>query len=158
MKPCVAVVGPAEPEDPAVLAAARDIGAGLATAGCYVVTGGLGGVMAAAAHGAHDAGGFVVGILPGTDPGVANEHVDLPVPTGLGEGRNLVIVRMAQVVVAVGGSWGTLAEVALARRGGTPVVSLHGWQVVGPAPDTDVIAVADATSAVQTALALLNER
>lgn len=97
MRQCVAVVGPAEPEDPAVLTAAREVGAGLAAASCTVVTGGLGGVMAAASEGAHDAGGFVVGILPGTDPGIANEHVDLAVPTGLGEGRNLVIVRMVQV-------------------------------------------------------------
>lgn len=154
----VAVVGPAQPDDQALLAAAREVGAGLAAVGCTVVTGGLGGVMAAAAQGAHDAGGFVVGILPGEDPNAANAHVDLPVPTGLGEGRNLLVVRLAEVVVAVGGSWGTLSEVALARRRGTPVVSLHGWQVVGPDADSDVIAVPDATSAVETTVALLNEK
>ena len=158
MTPVVAVVGPAQPDDPDVLTAAREVGAGLAAAGCTIVTGGLGGVMAAAAQGAHDAGGFVVGVLPGEDRAAANEHVDLPVPTGLGEGRNLLIVRLAQVVVAVGGSWGTLSEVALARRRGTPVVSLHGWQVVGPDADSDVIAVPDAASAVQMSVALLGER
>lgn len=158
MTPVVAVVGPAQPSDPAVLTAAREVGAGLAAAGCTIVTGGLGGVMAAAAEGAHDAGGFVVGVLPGEDPAAANEHVDLPVPTGLGEGRNLLIVRLAQVVVAVGGSWGTLSEVALARRRGTPVVSLLGWHIVGPEAGDDVIVVHDAASAAQTAVALLEER
>lgn len=122
----VAVVGPGEPDDAALLVAARTIGAGLAAGGCTVVTGGLGGVMAAASQGAREAGGFVVGLLPGKDAAAANEHVDLAVPTGMGEGRNLLVVRMADVVVAVGGSWGTLSEVALARRRGTPVVSVAG--------------------------------
>lgn len=151
----VAVVGPAQPDDPAVLVAARKVGAGLAAAGCTIVTGGLGGVMAAASQGAHEAGGFVVGVLPGEDPTAANDYVNLALPTGLGEGRNILIVRIAQVVVAVGGSWGTLAEVALARRRETPVVALMGWQVVGPAPEHDVISAGDADTAVRTAVELL---
>lgn len=150
----VAVVGPGQPDDPGILAAAHQVGAGLAAAGFTVVTGGLGGVMAAASQGAHDAGGFVVGILPGDDPAAANEFVDVAVPTGMGEGRNLLIVRMADVVVAIGGSWGTLSEIALARRRDTPVVCLAGWQVTGPAPGDDVIAVADAHAAVQAAVEL----
>jgi len=148
----VAVVGPGQPGDDALLATAHAVGAGLAAAGCTVVTGGLGGVMAAASQGAREAGGFVVGILPGEDPGAANEFVDLAVPTGMGEGRNLLIVRMADVVVAVGGSWGTLSEIALARRRHTPVVSVTGWQVTGPAPGDDVIQVTDADAAVRAAL------
>ena len=155
-RPVVAVIGPVAPDDASLVTAAREIGAGLATAGCTVVTGGLGGVMAAASQGAHDAGGLVVGVLPGDDATAANEFVDVAMPTGLGEGRNLLIVRMARVVVAVGGSWGTLAEVALARRRGTPVVSLLGWQIVGPEPEDAVVAVADAASAVRTAVALLD--
>jgi uncharacterized protein (TIGR00725 family) len=155
--PVVAVVGPAEPDDPSLLDAAREIGAGLAEAGCVVVTGGLGGVMAAASQGAHDAGGLVVGILPGADAQAANDYVDLPVPTGLGEGRNLLIVRMANVVVAVGGSWGTLSEVALARRGSTPVVALHGWEIVGPPPDDGIVTATDAVTAVAAALAMLSQ-
>ena len=158
MRPVVAVVGPAEPDDSSLLAAAREVGAGLAAAGCTVVTGGLGGVMAAASQGAHDAGGFVVGILPGTDRQAANDYVDLPVPTGLGEGRNLLIVRMASVVVAVGGSWGTLSEVALARRRSTPVISLRGWEIVGPPPAEDgIVTVSDPAAAVAAALAALPE-
>jgi uncharacterized protein (TIGR00725 family) len=154
-RPVVAVVGPAQPDDAAVLAAAREVGAGLAAAGCTVVTGGLGGVMAAAAQGAHESGGFVVGVLPGEDPDAANDYVDLSIPTGLGEGRNMLIVRMAQVVVAVGGSWGTLAEIALARRRWTPVISLMGWQVVGPPADRDVLTVASPTDAVRAVVELL---
>jgi len=154
-RPVVAVVGPAQPDDVAVLAAAREVAAGLAAAGCTVVTGGLGGVMHAAAQGAHEAGGFVVGILPGEDPAAANEFIDLPVPTGLGEGRNMLIVRMAHVVVAVGGSWGTLAEVALARRRWTPVVSLMGWQVTGPPADRDVLTVDTPADAVRAVVELL---
>lgn len=153
----VAVVGPGQPDNPAVVAAAHDIGAGLAAAGCTVVTGGLGGVMAAASQGAHEAGGFVVGILPGDDAGAANEFVDLALPTGLGEGRNLLIVRMADAVVAVGGSWGTLAEIALARRRRTPVVSVMGWVISGPGADDDLVRVEDAAAAVRTALDLSGE-
>ena len=156
-RPVVAVVGPGQPDDPALLVTAHAVGSGLAAAGCTVVTGGLGGVMAAASQGAREAGGFVVGILPGDDAAAANEFVDLAVPTGLGEARNLLIVRMAAVVVAVGGSWGTLAEIALARRRHTPVVCVSGWQVLGPAPDDDVIRVDDAESAVQLAIGLGGE-
>jgi len=154
-RPVVAVVGPAQPDGEAILAAAREVGAGLAAAGCTVVTGGLGGVMAAASQGAREAGGFVVGILPGEDDDAANEFVDLALPTGLGEGRNLLVVRMAQVVVAVGGSWGTLAEIALARRRVTPVISLHGWEITGPETDQNVVVASDAASAVRRAVALL---
>jgi uncharacterized protein (TIGR00725 family) len=148
----VAVIGPGQPEDHGLLAVAHAVGAGLAEAGCTVVTGGLSGVMAAASQGAHEAGGFVVGILPGEDAGAANEFVDLTVPTGLGEGRNLLVVRMAAVVIAIGGSWGTLSEVALARRRNIPVISVGGWQVTGPAPEDDVIRVPDAAAAVAAAL------
>lgn len=154
MRRVVAVVGPGQPGDAALLAIAQVIGAGLATAGCTVVTGGLGGVMAAASEGARAAGGFVVGILPGEDARAANEFVDLAVPTGLGEGRNLLIVRMADVVVAVGGSWGTLSEIALARRRNTPVVSVAGWRVHGPEPGDDVVCADDAETAVRLALEL----
>lgn len=127
----VAVVGPHD-ADEALLADAHEVGAALADAGYVVVTGGLGGVMEAASRGAHEAGGLVVGLLPGDRHDAANAYVDVAIPTAMGEGRNLLVVRAASAVVAVGGSWGTLAEVALARRLGMPVVSLHGWQVEGP--------------------------
>jgi uncharacterized protein (TIGR00725 family) len=126
----VAVVGPGTDADPDLLSAAREVGRLLADAGAVVVTGGLGGVMAAAAAGAAEAGGTSVGILPGDDPGAASAGHTVVVPTGLGEMRNALVVRSADAVIAVGGSWGTLSEVALARRTGRPVVVLRGWRVL----------------------------
>lgn len=152
----VAVVGPGTTTDPDLLAAAEEVGRGLAEAGLVVVTGGLGGVMAAAARGARSAGGRTIGLLPGDDAAAADHAVDVAIPTGLGELRNALVVRSAAVVVAVGGSWGTLSEVALARRSGRPVVSLHGWRVAGPPPDDDVLDVPDAASAVRAAVSLLS--
>jgi uncharacterized protein (TIGR00725 family) len=96
-----------------------------------VICGGGSGVMAAAARGARAAGGVVVGIRPGDDRAGASPDLTVTVVTNLGEARNAVIVWSADVVVAVGGSWGTLSEIALARRrGGVPVVILDGWQVL----------------------------
>jgi uncharacterized protein (TIGR00725 family) len=128
----LAIVGPGDTDDAALLAAAAEVGRLAALAGHDVVTGGLGGVMAAASRGAHEAGARVIGILPGDDPAAANEWVDEIRATGLGQARNLEVVRAAGAVVAVGGSWGTLTEVAFARRLGKPVVWLNGWQVIGP--------------------------
>jgi uncharacterized protein (TIGR00725 family) len=153
--PVAAVVGPGDATDPALLADAEAVGAGLAAAGAVVVTGGLGGGMAAASRGARGAGGQVVGILPGDDAGEANAWVDVAVPTGLGQGRNLLVVRSAAVVVAVGGSWGTLAEVALARRLAIPVVTLHSWTVDGPPPG-DVVVAGSADEAVRSAASWLS--
>jgi uncharacterized protein (TIGR00725 family) len=154
--PQAAVIGPGDVSDQTLLADAETIGAGLATAGAVVVTGGLGGVMAAASRGAHRAGGRVIGMLPGTDMTDANPWVDVAVPTGLGQARNLLVVRGAQVVVAVGGSWGTLAEIALARRLAIPVVSLRGWTIEGPSPGDGVEVVSDAEEAVRAAASWLS--
>ena len=151
----VAVIGPGDCTDPELLHAARDVGAGLADAGFVVVTGGLGGVMAAAGDGAGERGGTVIGVLPGTDPGTANDAVTVALPTGLGQARN-VVVASADAVVAVGGSWGTLSEIALARRMGRTVVVLHGWRVDGPARDEQVIEAADAASAVREVVSRLS--
>jgi uncharacterized protein (TIGR00725 family) len=125
----IAVVGPGTTEDPALLAEAYEVGAALARAGVTVVTGGLGGVMAAACRGARSAGGLTVGLLPGSSRSAANAWVDVAIPTDFGEARNVLVVRSADVVVAVGGSWGTMSEVALATRSAVPVVALHGWRV-----------------------------
>lgn len=119
-RPCVGVVGASDPSDH--LAEVADaLGEALARQGAVVVTGGLGGVMEAASRGAARAGGLVIGVLPGNDPADANPWVHLPLPTGLGEMRNALVVRFVEAVVAVGGGWGTLSEVALAARRGTPV-------------------------------------
>ena len=125
----VGVVGPGESATPEICALAREVGRLLAERGALVLTGGLGGVMAAAAEGAAAAGGLSVGLLPGTDRGDGNAHSTVLLPTGLGEVRNAVLVRSADGLVAVGGSWGTLSEIALAHRYDVPVVCLEGWSV-----------------------------
>lgn len=114
------------------VAQAEEVGRLLAARGCTVVTGGLGEVMAAAARGAKAAGGTTIGILPGERLENANEWVDYAVATGIGHARNLAVVASGQAVIAVGGSWGTLAEIAFARTLGRPVVVLEpGWQLAG---------------------------
>ena len=113
-------------------ARAEEVGRLLAERGCTVVTGGLGEVMAAAARGAKSAGGVTIGVLPGERLGDANEWVDYAVATGTGHARNLAVVASGQAVIAVGGRWGTLAEIAFARTLGRPVVVLEpGWQLEG---------------------------
>ncbi len=86
--------------------------------------------MEAAAQGVAEAGGFSLGILPGSDPSSANRFLNLALPTGLGEARNALVIRAAQGVISVGGSWGTLSELALARASGRPVISLRGWRLL----------------------------
>jgi hypothetical protein len=124
----VAVVGPGDDAAERILAYAAAVGRLLAEAGCVVVTGGGAGVMAAAAEGAAAEGGTVLGVLPGDRRDQAIGPVTIALPTGLGELRNGLVVRTADAVIAVGGSWGTASEVALAMRTGVPVVSLAGWR------------------------------
>jgi uncharacterized protein (TIGR00725 family) len=127
---------------------AEEVGRLLAERGCTVVTGGRGEVMAAAARGAKSAGGTTIGILPGETREGANEWIDHAVVTGIGHARNLAVVASGDVVVAVGGSWGTLAEIAFARVLGRPVVVLEpGWDV------GDLPRAASAVEAVDLALA-----
>jgi uncharacterized protein (TIGR00725 family) len=125
----VAVCGPREcGEELRVLAV--ETGRLLAERGAVVICGGYGGIMAAAAEGARSAGGTVVGILSGADRAHANPHLSVVIPTGIGQARNAVIVNSGDAVIVIGGSWGTLSEVALAMRGGrVPVVQIGGWQV-----------------------------
>ncbi len=123
-----AVIGPSScPDETGDLC--RAVGRGLAEAGFTLVTGGMGGAMEAASRGAQEAGGTVVGILPGTDRTAANAHSDVTVVTGLGHARNLAVVASADVVVAVGGEWGTLSEIGLAGALGRPLVLLAGWRL-----------------------------
>jgi uncharacterized protein (TIGR00725 family) len=128
-RPVVAVVGPGGAAEGGLLDLAREVGRLLAARGAIVVTGGLDGVMSAAAQGVQDGRGFVLGLLPGSSRADGNEYLDVAVPTGLGQARNALLVAAADGLVAVGGSWGTLSEIALARRTGKPVVCLRGWQV-----------------------------
>jgi uncharacterized protein (TIGR00725 family) len=145
----IGVVGPSDASADEV-ATAVELGRGLAERGHVVVCGGLGGVMAAVSRGAAEAGGVVVGLLPGLSRSDANPHVTVAIPTGLGELRNGLLVRSSDVVVSIGGSWGTLSEVALAVRTGVPVVAVHGWPVTDdevPRP-TAVSSAAEALAAV----------
>lgn len=145
--PYVAVVGPgAASRDEAD--AAEQVGRGLAEAGAVVVCGGLGGVMAAACRGAAAADGLTIAILPGADRRTANEWARVVIPTGMGEMRNALVVRAADVVIAVGGAYGTLSEVALALKTGVPVVGVHTWEIDG------IEAVASPQDAVARALDL----
>jgi uncharacterized protein (TIGR00725 family) len=127
----IAVIGKGAP-DAEVETLAEEVGHLLAAAGATVVCGGLGGVMEAAARGARSAGGDVIGILPTESPADANPHVTHRIATGTGHARNLAVVASADAVVAVGGEWGTLAEIAFARRLGRPVVALRSWSLRGP--------------------------
>lgn len=148
----VAVVGSGQcSPDEADLAEA--VGRELAQRGCILLCGGLGGVMEAACRGAQRGGGRTVGILPGDSPGHANPYVELPIATGLGEARNMVLVNSARAVIAVGGEFGTLSEIALALRRGIPVVGLGTWHLSkGGRPDTYIIQAQDPTDAVEKAL------
>ncbi len=131
--PYVAVVGPDEATR-GQIDDAEAVGRGLARGGAVVITGGHGGVMAAASRGAAGVGGIVLAILPGDDRRAANEWATVAIPTGLGELRNGLIVRAADVVVAVGGAYGTLSEVALALKTGVPVLGLDTWSIEGIEP------------------------
>lgn len=135
-EPIIAVIGTGEPDE-ALEQAAEAVGARLAEAGVTVVCGGLGGVMAAACRGAKTHGGRTIGILPGLDATAANPWVDIALPTGLGEARNALVVRAAQAVIAVGGGYGTLSEIALALKAGTPVIGLNTWDIPGAEHLTD---------------------
>jgi uncharacterized protein (TIGR00725 family) len=129
-RPYVAVVGPSDATSQE-RRAAEAIGRALAEAGGIVLCGGLGGVMEAACHGADAAGGMTVGLLPGTDRAAANDYLQIALPTGLGELRNGLIIRAADAVIAVGGAYGTLSEIALALRTDVPVIGLETWDVEG---------------------------
>lgn len=149
----VGVVGPGEDAAAGDCAVAHEVGRLLGLRGTILVTGGLGGVMAAAAAGASSVGGLSVGLLPGAGRAEGNDSTVL-IPTGLGELRNGLLVHTCDAVIAVGGSWGTLSEVALARRAGVVVVCIGGWSVAAadgsPVP---LQTAATAAEAVDRALA-----
>jgi uncharacterized protein (TIGR00725 family) len=127
----IGVIGDAQcSEEVAQMAYA--VGRRIAEAGAALVCGGLGGVMEAAAKGAKSAGGSTVGILPGTSREDANPYIDLAIVTGMRDARNVIIVRSCQVLIAVGGMFGTLSEIALACRFGVPVIGLRTWTIDRP--------------------------
>jgi uncharacterized protein (TIGR00725 family) len=154
----IAVIGSGEDAGPDLDAAAA-VGALVARSGAVLVCGGLGGVMAAACRGACGVGGMTLGILPGVDRSQANPWVRVCVASGLGELRNGLVVRSADAVIAIGGEYGTLSEIALALKAGRPVVALGSWELVRPdgSADTQVIRAASPAAAVELALGLASE-
>lgn len=144
-KKIIGVIG-AGKADQALLAVAEEVGKLIAHNGAILVCGGLGGVMEAAAEGAKSAGGITVGILPGLDKGHANPYIDVPVATGLGEARNAIIVRAADVLIAIGGEYGTLSEIALSLKTGKKVIGIDTWEIKG------ITRAVDAQDAVKKAL------
>ena len=150
----IAVAGPGE-AGMDELALAEEAGAAVAEARCGLVCGGLGGVMEAACRGARSRGGLTVGLLPGLDREAANGWVEVAIPTGLGEARNALVVRAADALVAIGGGWGTLSEIALALKAGLPVVGIGTWEpALRGEPAAAVVAADDPKLAVAEALRL----
>ncbi len=136
-------------------AAAELAGRELARRGAVLVCGGLGGVMEAACRGAAIEGGLTIGILPGDDPGAANPYVQLRIAAGVGQARNIAVVKSAQAVIAIGGEFGTLSEIAFALKAGIPVVGLNTWVMTEGDKHQDLIVRAkDAADAVEKAISL----
>lgn len=156
--PYVAVCGGSVFDDDSA-AVARAVGAALAREGATVVCGGGGGVMEAVCEGVRSEGGLSIGILPGEDRDAANPYVDIALPTGMGEMRNMLLVRASDVVIAISGEFGTLSEIGYALRVGIPVVGLDTWQLHKHGAASDAIVEAgSAEEAVQIALRLAAER
>ena len=133
--------------------AAYEVGNLLAKQGAVIVCGGLGGVMEAACKGAKEAGGTTIGILPGPFRGDANPYVDYSIATDMGQARNAVIVRTADVVMAVGGEYGTLSEIAMALKMGKKVIALSSWEIANRGtPDEKIIRVDSPGEAVEAVL------
>ncbi len=141
-RPIVAIIGTADAS--ADLADhAFEVGTLIAKAGFTLVTGGLTGVMEAASRGAHEAGGVVVGILPGPHAEEANPFVTIPIVTNMGHARNCIIAHTADMLIAVGGGFGTLSEIAVARKLGKPVFAISSWEIADAHP------VANAAEAIE---------
>jgi uncharacterized protein (TIGR00725 family) len=155
--PQISVIGSGTCEQDSELAGlAEEVGRRLAEAGTVLVCGGLGGVMEAASRGAAEAGGTVIGIVPSDSVDHANPHYSHVVASGIGHARNLAVVASGEAVIAVGGEWGTLAEIGFARRLGRSVVTLRSWQVRGAGAMADAPGVVETQSAEQAVSAALD--
>lgn len=154
-KKFIAVIGGGQctPEEAGL---AEVVGREIARRGAILVCGGLGGVMEAACKGADAEGGTTIGILPGEIRQSANQYVQIPIATGLGYARNIAVVKSAQAVIAIGGSYGTLTEIGHARQSGIPVIGLGTWSLSrNGQPDNAIITVRDPAEAVDKALELV---
>ncbi len=145
MKKIIGVIGAGRAEKD-ILLIAEEVGRLIAKSGAILVTGGLSGVMEAASKGAYMEGGITVGILPGIRKEDANPYVLIPISTGMGEARNAIIARACDSLIAIGGEYGTLSEIALALKMGKKVIGIRSWDIPG------VIKVKDPKEAVDEAL------
>ena len=137
---------------------AEAVGVELAKKDVTLICGGLGGVMEAACRGASEHGGLTIGILPGDNPKHANPYVELPLATGLGYARNAIVAKSSHSVIAIGGSYGTLSEIAFACQSGLPVISLGSWRILrNNKEDSGIITAKDAVDAVTKALELIKK-
>jgi len=137
---------------------AEEVGRELARHGATLVCGGLSGVMEAACRGASAEGGVTIGILPGENRQAANPYVQVPIVTGIGYARNIAVVKSAQAVIAIGGSYGTLSEIAHALQSGIPVIGLNTWSLAqNGRPDESVIIAQNPAEAVSKALSLARD-
>jgi len=138
---------------------AEAVGEGLAQQGATIVCGGLGGVMEAVCRGARAKGGMSIGVLPGEDISMANQWVDIPIATGVGYARNMAVVKSAQAVIAIGGNYGTLSEIAYALKSDIPVIGLNTWSLSRNGKEVDaIIRVGNAGEAVDKAISLARKR
>jgi uncharacterized protein (TIGR00725 family) len=148
----ISVIGGGRGDEDA-LRDAEEVGRRLAESGAVLVCGGRGGVMEAASRGASDAGGTVIGILPTTGPADANPYVTHAVATGIGQARNVAVVASGESVIAIGGEWGTLSEIAFARRLGRPVIAIRSWTLRNrTGSDLGIVEAESAVEAVEAAL------
>lgn len=130
---------------------AYSVGREIARRGYVLVCGGLSGIMEGACRGAKDEGGLTVGVLPGTSHSEANPYVDIPIVTGMGHARNVIVVRSSRVIIAISGSFGTLSEIAIALKIGVPIVGLRTWEV-----SDEIRKAATPQEAVELACSLVN--
>ena len=153
-KKFIAVIGGGQPltEEEQM---AEEVGRELAKRDAVLVCGGLGGVMEAACRGAQSEGGLTIGILPGESRRGANPYVQIPIVTGMGYARNVVVVKSAQAVIAIGGSYGTLSEISHALQSSIPVIGLNTWSLSkNGQQDNSIILAQNPVEAVEQALSL----
>ena len=157
-KKIIAVIGGGRPS-PEEDKLAEEVGRELAKQGAMLVCGGLGGVMEAACRGASDEGGVTIGILPGDRTETANPYVQIPIVTGMGYARNVLVVKTAQAVIAIDGSYGTLSEIAHARQSNIPVIGLNTWTLSKDnQQDNSIVRAQGPVDAVKKALDLATNR
>ena len=151
----IAVIGGSQASKEEVKLAEK-VGRELAKQGATLVCGGLGGIMEAACRGAQSEGGVTIGILPGKNRQAANPYIQIPIVTNLGEARNVVVVKSAEAVIAIGGGYGTLSEIGHALRNGIPVVGLNTWSLSRNGQlDDSIILAQNPIEAVSKALSLV---